>query len=100
MALTLASAADLLKEHHLLREIIQGMSGPTTRPVSLRRMSRSPASPTTPARSRRAPCCAARGQFKAEYLNGIDEAGLAAYVWPKPSTQPQPPPRPDRQRRT
>ena len=24
MALTLASAADLLKEHHLLREIIQG----------------------------------------------------------------------------
>ena len=34
MALTLASAADLLKEHHLLREIIQGdVWTDLTRPV-------------------------------------------------------------------
>ena len=79
MALTLASAADLLKEHHLLREIIQGDVW-TDDPARIASADEPfAASPTTPARSRRALLCC-KGQFKAEYLNGIDEAGLAAYV--------------------
>ena len=79
MALTLASAADLLKEHHLLREIIQGDVWTDDPAVSLRRMSvrrhhlRHPQG-----HAGHLLCC--KGQFKAEYLNGIDEAGLAAYV--------------------
>ena len=80
MALTLASAADLLKEHHLLREIIQGDVW-TDDPARIASADEPFAGITYDTRKVTPGtllCC--KGQFKAEYLNGIDEAGLAAYV--------------------
>ena len=80
MALTLASAAALLKEHHLLREIIQGdvwtddpsrIAGADTPFADITYDTRTVAHGTLL-------CC--KGNFKAEYLNGIDEKGLAAWV--------------------
>ena len=80
MALTLASAADLLKEHHLLREIIQGDVW-TDDPARIASADEPFAGITYDTRKVTQGtllCC--KGRFKAEYLNGIDEAGLAAYV--------------------
>ena len=80
MALTLASAADLLKEHHLLREIIQGDVW-TDDPARIASADEPFAGITYDTRKVTPGtllCC--KGQFKAEYLNGIDEAGLAADV--------------------
>lgn len=80
MALTLASAADLLKEHHLLREIIQGDVW-TDDPARIASADEPFAGITYDTRKVTPGtllCC--KGQFKAEYLNGIDEAGLSAYV--------------------
>ena len=80
MALTLASAADLLKEHHLLREIIQGDVW-TDDPARIASADEPFAGITYDTRKVTPGtllCC--KGRFKAEYLNGIDEAGLAAYV--------------------
>ncbi|PLS31650.1 UDP-N-acetylmuramyl-tripeptide synthetase [Bifidobacterium margollesii] len=80
MALTLASAARLLEQHHLLREIIQNdhwsldphrfddadtpfedvtYDTRTVKPGSL---------------------LFCKGRFRSEYLDGIDDKGLAAYV--------------------
>lgn len=80
MALTLASAVELLDEHHLLREIIQG-----------KKWSRNPARfagaedaftsityDTRQVREGTLLCC--KGHFKAEYLDGCDERRLKAYV--------------------
>ena len=80
MALTLASAADLLKEHHLLREIIQGdvWTDDPARIVSADEPFAGITYDTRKVTPGTLLCC--KGQFKAEYLNGIDEAGLAAYV--------------------
>ena len=66
MALTLESAARLLDRHGLLREIIRGDVW-TLDPHDTRKVE-----PGTFL------CC--KGRFKAEYLQGIDERGLAAYV--------------------
>ena len=80
MALTLASAADLLKEHHLLREIIQGDVW-TDDPARIASADEPFAGITYDTRKVEPGtflCC--KGRFKAEYLQGIDERGLAAYV--------------------
>ena len=86
MALTLASAADLLKEHHLLREIIQGDVW-TDDPARIASADEPFAGITYDTRKVTPGallCC--KGQFKAEYLPAWP------HTWPKPSTQPQPPP--------
>ncbi|MCO6558443.1 MAG: UDP-N-acetylmuramoyl-L-alanyl-D-glutamate--2,6-diaminopimelate ligase [Bifidobacterium sp.] len=80
MALTLATAVELLERHHLLREIIQGET-----------WSRNPARfagseddftsityDTRQVREGSLLCC--KGQFKADYLADCDERGLQAYV--------------------
>lgn len=80
MALTLAAAAELLKNHHLLREIIQGDAW-TDDPAHIANASEPFAAITYDTRKVTPGtllCC--KGQFKAEYLQGIDEDGLAAYV--------------------
>ena len=79
MALTLASAADLLKEHHLLREIIQGDVW-TDDPARIASADEPFAGITYDTRKVTPGtllCC--KGQFKAEYLNGIDEARLNVF---------------------
>ena len=81
MALTLASAADLFKEHHLLREIIQGdvWTDDPTRIASADEPFAGITYDTRKVTQGTLLCC--KGRFKAEYLNGIGiEAGLAAYV--------------------
>ena len=73
MALTLASAADLLKEHHLLREIIQGDVW-TDDPARIASADEPFAGITYDTRK-------------------VTPGTLAwPHTWPKPSTQPQPPP--------
>ncbi len=80
MALTLESAAHLLSEHGLLREIIQGdvwtlhaqdIQGAATPFDSITYDTRNVGQGTLL-------CC--KGRFKEEYLHGIDEKGMAAYV--------------------
>lgn len=56
------------------------MSGRLIRTTSRDSTSRSPQSPTTPARWSPGTFLCCKGRFKAEYLQGIDERGLAAYV--------------------
>ena len=78
MALTLASAAALLKEHHLLREIIQGDMW-TMNPSRLTDIAfRNATYDTRQITPGTLLFC--KGRFKPEYLNGADAAGLAAYV--------------------
>ena len=80
MALTLASAARLLSEHGLLREIIQGDAW-TLDAQTVNGFDKPFGSITYDTRqvvSDTLLCC--KGRFKAEYLNGIDDRGLAAYV--------------------
>lgn len=80
MALTLASAAALLREHHLLREIIQGDLW-TDDPADVAGSDMPFAAITYDTRKVQPGtllCC--KGRFKAEYLNGVDAAGLAAYM--------------------
>lgn len=80
MALTLAAAAELLDRHHLLREIIQGdrwtddaadLAGASDPFTAITYDTRK----VTPGTLL---CC--KGNFKAEYLTNIDQAGLASYV--------------------
>ena len=78
MALTLASAARLLSEHGLLREIIQGDAW-TLDAQTVNGFDKPFGSITYDTRqvvSDTLLCC--KGRFKAEYLNGIDDRGLAA----------------------
>ena len=80
MALTLASAARLLSEHGLLREIIQGDAW-TLDAQTINGFDKPFGSITYDTRqvvSGALLCC--KGRFKAEYLDGIDDRGLAAYV--------------------
>ena len=80
MALTLASAARLLSEHGLLREIIQGDAW-TLDAQTVNGFDKPFGSITYDTRqvvSGTLLCC--KGRFKAEYLDGIDDRGLAAYV--------------------
>lgn len=80
MALTLASAARLLSEHGLLREIIQGDAW-TLDAQTINGFDKPFGSITYDTRqvvSGTLLCC--KGRFKAEYLDGIDDRGLAAYV--------------------
>ena len=80
MALTLASAARLLSEYGLLREIIQGDAW-TLDVQTINGFDKPFGSITYDTRqvvSGTLLCC--KGRFKAEYLNGIDDRGLAAYV--------------------
>ena len=90
MALTLASAADLLKEHHLLREIIQGDVW-TDDPARIASADEPFAGITYDTRKVTQGTLLCCKPIQAEYLNGIDEAAWP-HTWPKPSTQPQPPP--------
>jgi UDP-N-acetylmuramoyl-L-alanyl-D-glutamate--2,6-diaminopimelate ligase len=80
MALTLASAANLLREHHLLREIIH--ADLWTDNTSRIENAEAPFDAITYDTRKVAPgtllCC--KGRFKAEYLTGIDAQGLAAYM--------------------
>lgn len=79
MALTLESAARLLDRHGLLREIIRGDVW-TLDPHDIKGFDE-PFSAITYDTRKVEPgtflCC--KGRFKAEYLQGIDERGLAAY---------------------
>ncbi|RSX54235.1 UDP-N-acetylmuramoylalanyl-D-glutamate--2,6-diam inopimelate ligase [Bifidobacterium goeldii] len=80
MTLTLASATQLLKEHGLLREIIRRDHW-TLDPHDFDDCDTAFAAITYDTRQVKAGtllCC--KGRFKAEYLHGIDEAGLQAYV--------------------
>ena len=77
MALTLASAARLLSEHGLLREIIQGDAW-TLDAQTINKPFGSITYDTRQVVSGALLCC--KGRFKAEYLDGIDDRGLAAYV--------------------
>ena len=80
MALTLASAARLLSEYGLLREIIQGDDW-TLDAQAVNGFDKPFGSITYDTRqvvSNTLLCC--KGRFKAEYLDGIDDRGLAAYV--------------------
>lgn len=91
MALTLASAADLLKEHHLLREIIQGDVW-TDDPAHIASADEPFAGITYDTRKVTPGtllCC--KGRFKAEYSVSATKPAWP-HTWPKPSTQPQPPP--------
>lgn len=100
MALTLASAADLLKEHHLLREIIQGDVW-TDDPARIASADEPFAGITYDTRKVTPGtllCC--KGQFKAEYLNGIDEARPGRIRGRNRVLSRNRHPRPDRQRRT
>ena len=80
MALTLESAVRLLDRHGLLREIIRGDVW-TLDPHDIKGFDE-PFSAITYDTRKVEPgtflCC--KGRFKAEYLQGIDERGLAAYV--------------------
>ncbi|OZG63483.1 UDP-N-acetylmuramoylalanyl-D-glutamate--2, 6-diaminopimelate ligase [Bifidobacterium lemurum] len=80
MALTLATATELLKRHHLLREIVQGDIW-TMDASRIPHSDRSFDSVTYDTRQV-APgsLLFCKGRFKAEYLEGIDDRGLAAYV--------------------
>lgn len=80
MALTLATAADLLKRHHLLREIVQG----DIWTMDARRISTADERFDSVTYDTRQAAPGAllfcKGQFKAEYLENIDDKGMAAYV--------------------
>ena len=80
MTLTLTSAAQLLTEHGLLREIIRRDHW-TLNPREFENADQVFSSITYDTRtvSEGALLCC-KGRFKAEYLHGIDEHGLAAYV--------------------
>ena len=76
MALTLASAARLLSEYGLLREIIQGDDW-TLDAQAVNGFDKPFGSITYDTRqvvSNTLLCC--KGRFKAEYLDGIDDRGL------------------------
>ena len=80
MSLTLASAAALLKHHHLLREIIQRdhwTDDPADIPGSDQAFDLITYD-TRDVRPGTLLCC--KGRFKAEYLRNVDDHGLAAYV--------------------
>ncbi|OZG66401.1 UDP-N-acetylmuramoylalanyl-D-glutamate--2, 6-diaminopimelate ligase [Bifidobacterium hapali] len=80
MSLTLQSAARLLDEHHLLREIIAGDLW-TLDASQVDDADKPFADITYDTRTVNTGsllCC--KGRFKAEYLDGIDTHGLAAYV--------------------
>lgn len=80
MALSLASAARLLKEHHLLREIVQGSCW-TLDPADIDG-SQQPFSDITYDTRQVKPgsILVAKGRFEKKYLDGIDSKGLACYV--------------------
>ncbi|RBP99141.1 UDP-N-acetylmuramoyl-L-alanyl-D-glutamate--2,6-diaminopimelate ligase [Bifidobacterium xylocopae] len=79
MALSLGSAVSILEEHHLLREVVSPkgwtltVEGPDARRdfSSITYDSRQ-VSPGTLL------CC--KGRFQASYMDGLDQAGLAAYL--------------------
>ncbi|WEV58499.1 UDP-N-acetylmuramoyl-L-alanyl-D-glutamate--2,6-diaminopimelate ligase [Bifidobacterium sp. ESL0728] len=80
MALTLATAVELLDKHHLLREIIQGKTW-SRNPARFAGSGDAFTSITYDTREVHAGtllCC--KGHFKADYLSGCDERGLKAYV--------------------
>ncbi|MBT1175716.1 UDP-N-acetylmuramoyl-L-alanyl-D-glutamate--2,6-diaminopimelate ligase [Bifidobacterium sp. LC6] len=80
MALTLDSAARLLKQHHLLREIIAGERW-TLDPTEIARHDQPFGSITYDTREVvDGTLLFCKGNFKASFLNGIDDRGLAAYV--------------------
>ncbi|WEV53481.1 UDP-N-acetylmuramoyl-L-alanyl-D-glutamate--2,6-diaminopimelate ligase [Bifidobacterium sp. ESL0704] len=80
MALSVATAVELLDKHHLLREIIQGKTW-SRDPARFAGTDDAFTSITYDTRQVQAGtllCC--KGRFKAEYLSGCDEQGLKAYV--------------------
>lgn len=80
MTLTLASAAQLLERHQLLREIIAGDRW-TLDPTSIGDCYRPFDNITYDTRMvSEGTLLFCKGNFKADYLKGIDERGLAAYV--------------------
>ena len=80
MTLTLASAADLLKGHHLLREIIHGGTW-TLDPARIPESDHPFADVTYDTRTvADGSLLFCKGNFRPEYLRGVDEHGLAAYV--------------------
>lgn len=80
MTLTLASAAQLLERHQLLREIIAGDRW-TLDPTSIGDCDRPFDNITYDTRMvSEGTLLFCKGNFKADYLKGIDERGLAAYV--------------------
>ncbi|KAA8817006.1 UDP-N-acetylmuramoyl-L-alanyl-D-glutamate--2,6-diaminopimelate ligase [Bifidobacterium vespertilionis] len=80
MALTLASAAELLRAHHLLREIIHGDAW-TLDPARVEGSDVPFADVTYDTRTvEKGSLLFCKGNFKAAYLDGVDAKGLAAYV--------------------
>ncbi|WEV69817.1 UDP-N-acetylmuramoyl-L-alanyl-D-glutamate--2,6-diaminopimelate ligase [Bifidobacterium sp. ESL0775] len=80
MALSLASAARLLEEHHLLREIVQGSCW-TLNPADIDGHDKAFDAITYDTREvKPGSILVAKGHFKKEFLEGIDGKGLACYV--------------------
>lgn len=80
MALSLASAAQLLKEHHLLREIVQGKCW-TLKASDIERCEEPFESISYDTRQvHPGTLFVAKGRFRKEYLQDIDAKGLACYV--------------------
>ena len=80
MALTMTSALNLLGRHHLLREVIQGEHWSLNAPDT----DRGPTEFKTLTYDTRqvgpGSLLFCKGNFRPEYLEGCDQAGLAAYV--------------------
>lgn len=80
MALSLASAAQLLKEHHLLREIVQGKCW-TLDACDIDGYDKPFQDISYDTREvRPGTILVAKGRFRKEYLNDIDAKGLSCYV--------------------
>lgn len=80
MALTLASAAQLLEQHHLLREIIAGERW-TLDSSAIDQHDQPFGNVTYDTREvTDGTLLFCKGNFKASFLHGIDDCGLAAYV--------------------
>ncbi|NMN00441.1 UDP-N-acetylmuramoylalanyl-D-glutamate--2, 6-diaminopimelate ligase [Bifidobacterium sp. DSM 109958] len=81
MAVTLADAAELLREHHLLREIIAGDLWTLDARRLGERADQPFAAVTYDTRAiEPGTLLFCKGSFRASYLSGADERGLAAYV--------------------
>ncbi|MBH9979034.1 UDP-N-acetylmuramoyl-L-alanyl-D-glutamate--2,6-diaminopimelate ligase [Bifidobacterium sp. W8108] len=80
MALTMTSALDLLGRHHLLREVIQGGDWSLDAPNQDGEPTEFKTLTYDTRQVEQGSLLFCKGNFKPEYLDGCDQAGMAAYV--------------------
>ncbi|MCT6836252.1 MAG: Mur ligase family protein [Bifidobacteriales bacterium] len=80
MALTMTSALDLLGRHHLLREVIQGGDWSLDAPNQDGEPAEFKTLTYDTRQVEQGSLLFCKGNFKPEYLDGCDQAGMAAYV--------------------